>query len=409
MSSTLGLRDHLTHRGNLRSSRYGWLRLTPMYSVHLVEELLARDLERLDGPVLDPFCGTGTTALVCAERGIPCDTLDINPFLLWLTETKTQPYTEEDVEMARELSDRIATAMRDRARGRAWVPDLRNIDKWWQPDVLGALSRAWQEIQSVEPSGARALLTVAFLRTVIRTAHVSFNHQSMSFKREGERPPASDDLSPATVEWANALHAIADAAGSPIAERPNARLADARDLTSVVGTDRYASVITSPPYCNRMSYIRELRPYMYWLGYLQDGRSAGELDWKAIGGTWGIATSNLSRWEPDDRSVVVPFDGFTAMAEQIGSSSAVLGRYVAKYFYDTVLHAREVARAVLPGGCVHYVIGNSKFYDVMVPAEAIYAAILGDVGFTDISCTVIRKRTSKRELYEYLVSARKPD
>ncbi|WP_322490103.1 hypothetical protein [Chloroflexus sp.] len=37
-------------------------------------------------------------------------------------------------------------------------------------------------------------------------------------------------------------------------------------------------VITSPPYPNRMSYIRELRPYMYWLGYLNNGRDAGELD-----------------------------------------------------------------------------------------------------------------------------------
>ena len=27
-----------------------------------------------------------------------------------------------------------------------------------------------------------------------------------------------------------------------------------------------------------MSYIRELRPYMYWLGYLTDARQAGQMD-----------------------------------------------------------------------------------------------------------------------------------
>src|SRR6478735_1247427 len=52
-------RARFTFHGNVRDTRYGWLRLTPAYSVHLVRELLeSRTLPEL--PVLDPFCGTGT-------------------------------------------------------------------------------------------------------------------------------------------------------------------------------------------------------------------------------------------------------------------------------------------------------------------------------------------------------------
>ena len=36
---------------------------------------------------------------------------------------------------------------------------------------------------------------------------------------------------------------------------------------------------------------------MYWLKFLETGEEAGELDWKAIGGTWGSATSKLNTWE----------------------------------------------------------------------------------------------------------------
>jgi len=61
-------------------------------------------------------------------------------------------------------------------------------------------------------------------------------------------------------------------------------LGDARDLAQEAD-GLFDLVITSPPYANRMSYIRELRPYMYRLGYLDDGRDAGELDWSTIGGT----------------------------------------------------------------------------------------------------------------------------
>ncbi|MBN1610357.1 MAG: DNA adenine methylase, partial [Polyangiaceae bacterium] len=91
-SEDLGSVARLTFKGNLRTTRYGWLRLTPAYSVHLVGELLDR-VPIGSGKVLDPFCGTGTTALVCAERGIRAQTTDINPFLVWLARAKARRYT----------------------------------------------------------------------------------------------------------------------------------------------------------------------------------------------------------------------------------------------------------------------------------------------------------------------------
>lgn len=76
----------------------------------------------------------------------------------------------------------------------------------------------------------------------------------------------------------------------------NVLIGDSRHVSATV-QGKYDLLITSPPYPNRMSYIRELRPYMYWLGYIETGRDAGDLDWAAIGGTWGIATSRLADWQ----------------------------------------------------------------------------------------------------------------
>ena len=55
-----------------------------------------------------------------------------------------------------------------------------------------------------------------------------------------------------------------------------------------------------------MSYIRELRPYMYWLGILENARDTGELDWSAIGGTWGVATSRLASLERPRHAFTYP-------------------------------------------------------------------------------------------------------
>jgi SAM-dependent methyltransferase len=406
VEASLGRKDELTFRANLRGARYGWLRLTPAYSVHLVAALL--DKHAAPGArVLDPFCGTGTTALVCAERGLACDTTDINPFLVWLARAKTRRYGAADVAAFRAVAARVTAAMR-RPRGTAWVPPIHKIERWWSVSGLAALGRGREAILRARPeSPARAadLLDLAFCRAMIESAHVSFGHQSMSF-RKGAVPEGAhaDDVA---RRFAAAVDAIGSAAASPVRRVPLARLADARDLGAKLSPGAYDNVITSPPYPNRMSYVRELRPYMYWLGYLERARDAGELDWRAIGGTWGCATSNVAKWSAPKETPPVPFLRFEEILSAIGERSEVLARYVAKYFHDTVLHARSLFPLVAPGGSVHYIVGNSKFFEVVLPVEAIFAAIFESVGFERIRAETIRKRSSKKELYEFVVSAEK--
>jgi hypothetical protein len=179
--------------------------------------------------------------------------------------------------------------------------------------------------------------------------------------------------------------------------------ADARCLHEVLESGRYARVITSPPYANRMSYIRELRPYMYWLRYLEEKRSAGVLDWKAIGGTWGSATSNLASWQPEP-DVHLPA-ALAPLLAAIAQTSPLLSTYVHKYFHDMALHLASLARVVRRGGSAHYVVGNSKFYEVVVPVQQLLAELFEVNGFRRVSVDTLRKRSSKKELFEYLISA----
>ncbi|HBS29433.1 MAG TPA: SAM-dependent methyltransferase [Phycisphaerales bacterium] len=411
----MGLRTRLTFRGNIAVGRHGWLRLTPAYSLHLVRELL-----KGCGPadfVLEPFSGTGTTPLVCASLGVRCDAVDINPFLVWLGNLKL---TRFDGGVADDLRS-ASTTVADRARARGtplWKPNLHQIEKWWDPPTLVALAKLSDAIR--EPTERRTdrvrdLLRVAFCRVMIQSANVSFGHQSMSFRKARdeaalvEETPQlvagrlADAFEVAAVEVADSI------AVEPLVTECRVYLGDSRDLPAALPGcgRRYTAVITSPPYPNRMSYIRELRPYMYWLGYLSDGRAAGELDWKAIGGTWGCATSLLNTWAPNGHGGI-PFHGFDRIVADIGKDHALLGRYVHKYFQDIKGHILGLRQVLAPGARCHYIVGNSKFYSTMLPVEAIYAALFEDAGFVNVSIEAIRKRTSKKELFEFVVSAFAP-
>ena len=179
-------------------------------------------------------------------------------------------------------------------------------------------------------------------------------------------------------------------------------IGDARRLDWISALSRYSEVITSPPYPNRMSYVRELRPYMYWLGYLTDGRAAGELDWEAIGGTWGIATSNLSRWSGDGRAAGLLHRDVIGAIEV---RSPLLANYVRKYVEDMTTHIGSLSSVLRPDARVTYIIGNSHFYGVPIETQEIFAELFRRAGFVNVEIRALRKRTSKTGLFEYAVSA----
>lgn len=399
-------REDLTFRHNLQHGRHGWLRLTPAYSVKIVRQLLEQHTDITY--VIDPFSGTGTTGLVCAEYGLRCDLLDINPFLVWLGRVKTANYEASQLREAQEAASRILEAVSStNGEDDLWVPPIHNIERWWSDDRLKVLARVFHRLNQELPDGspAKDLLLVSFCRLVIQWSNASFGHQSMSFKEIANTFGGPFETMLMLNDFIRIVKSMIGDAEQLLRRHVEVKQADSRHVPPPNG-ELYDGVITSPPYANRMSYIRELRPYMYWLGFLAQARDAGELDWEAIGGTWGIASSRIKRWEPPGISIQYP--GFDAMLEAIEKRSPLLANYVHKYFIDISLHLDSLTPCLAPGAKVFYVVGNSTFYGTPVPTESIYAHFLRERGYTDVSVEVIRKRNSKKELFEFVVSAIKP-
>ncbi|MEW6130289.1 MAG: SAM-dependent methyltransferase [Acidobacteriota bacterium] len=395
----------LTFKHNLNYGRHGWLRLTPAYSVKVVHKILEEN--RWIRHVLDPFSGSGTTGLACAEQNLNCDLLDINPFLIWFAEVKTANYSEAQCREARIITREIAQKLSEpNYNNELWMPAIKNIERWWPATERALLAGIYDGIHRRFPERTPVsdILLVAFCRTLIEWSNAAFNHQSMSFKESGPSLFDYENRSVLLENYLNLTDRIIESAASYIPGRVQSRLADSRVVHRTQGR-LYDCVITSPPYPNRMSYIRELRPYMYWLGYLKEAKEAGELDWQAIGGTWGIATSRLAKWQPEGEAI--RHAGFYLMIDKIAENSPLLANYVHKYFVDVVTHLHSVKQILRPGGKIFYVIGNSKFYDTLVPVEKIYADILRQLEFDKIEIEALRKRNSKKELVEFLVSAEK--
>lgn len=397
-------RADYTHKFNTKTGRHGWLRLTPAYSLKIVEELVVHREEARR--VFDPFCGTGTTALGAAYHGHEGVTTDINPFLVWFASAKLAKYSASDLRKTQETAKAIVGQLRSRSGELASAPPIFNIERWWSVEALVFLRKlifAIDDLTTIN-TAERNLLRIAFCRTLIEQSNAAFNHQSMSFKEASQLELALDIDRAAGFEE-DVRFVLEGAAANPIGTA-SVHLADSRsEQASVAGP--FDLVITSPPYVNRMSYIRELRPYMYWLGFLESGRDAGELDWTAIGGTWGVATSRLNDWDRLDscfQSAALDAS-LTSISSIDNKNGPLLARYVAKYFDDMWSHFQGIVPKLDDGAELHYIVGNSMFYGTLVSAEELYAEMLRELGFKNVSCNPIRKRNSKKELVEYDVVA----
>lgn len=394
-------RSDYTFKYNQKLDRHGWLRLTPAYSVKLVKEIINNISE--DSFILDPFSGTATTGLVAAKLGLSAHCFDINPFLIWLGNAKCQNYSNEELDKLKAGIELSIAECKGFVKQDNWLPNIHNITRWWSEPTLNGLAALRQALvnQFGEPKAndVSALAWIAFCRLIIETSSAAFNHVSLSFHDEVTRY----EIEQIECWYLKIVNEIAQSAGENIAGNAVVYFADSREPVSMNDV-KYSYIVTSPPYPNRISYIRELRPYMYWTKFLNTAREAGELDWKAIGGTWGIATSRLCDWEsngvelPDSLKLVV-----SHILETEEKNALLMANYVWKYFHDMHLHLRNVRNNLKKGAVLSYIVGNSSFYGVPVHTEKLLEESLKSLGFTNIGSKVIRKRNSK--LFEYCLYA----
>jgi hypothetical protein len=405
MNNVLQRADY-TFKYNRNLQRHGWLRLTPAYSVklvhELVEEILTKPREELF--LLDPFSGTATTGVVAAQMGISSHLFDINPFLIWLGNIKCANYSVEEISYLRQVGSRVIAGYKQYLGEDNWAPEIHNIERWWSKhtlQILTAIRHAIvEELGEVGESVAGSLIWLGFCRLAIDTSAAAFNHVSMSF----HQTTASHAWQTIDILFTDILNTILTSASYPLPGSATVFQKDSRTLKD--GLFKYTDVITSPPYPNRISYIRELRPYMYWTGFLKKAQEAGELDWQAIGGTWGIATSRLKEWQPEVSELP---EGVIDVCHQIENSeeknALLMSRYVHKYFHDMHLHLDSLRHVLEPGARLQYIVGNSSFYGINVETQQLLADLMTYQGYRNVTYQAFRKRNSKKELLEYCVAA----
>lgn len=406
-------RRDTTFKGMLDAPIQRWFSITPAYAPALVADCAEHLGSGRDDRYLDPFSGSGTTAVWCRLHGLLCTAVEWNPALHFISSVKAgwsaDPAALEAAGAVFIAAWRAAlpgsAAAGDYLRSHAaYVPRISNPQRWWSASTLAELTAARHTLACHPPEAAlRPGIQLALLRILLEVSRARYTHASVTFARGEDDQPTPSALPAFARRLAEMVADLRALDGHP------QRLASVLHGNSLAldavlpdpGT--YTRLICSPPYPNRYSYARETRPHLFFLDLIASAAAVGELEHSAMGGTWGRATSALSQphapASPEVASVMAP------LLATLRAAHPLMANYAVRYFNDFWRHVQSLDRAMAPHARLAYVVGNSKLGGVPVPVAEWLLALFEAAGWRRLGEGIhhMRRRNSRSGLVESVI------
>jgi len=223
--------------------------------------------------VLDPFGGSGTTALEAVRLGRRAVSVDANPLSALIGRAKTASI---DRGTARELygihaalAAELQALPRDPDRlialYRKQAPDIPNRDKWFADTAFGELCLIKARITGLEAPVARDVALVALSRIAIRA---SFQDSETRYKSTPRKVAVGETLRLYLKEFRSVMEAIAESEAVTRYGLSRFICGDVRNLgADVIPKGSVDLIVTSPPYGNATDYHLYHRFRLLWLGF----------------------------------------------------------------------------------------------------------------------------------------------
>ncbi len=222
---------------NKQLAIYNWFYYKEGYARDLVKWLV-REFE-LQEPVLDPFCGVGTTLLAAKESNMKAIGFDVSQLAVLAARTKTRNYNISELET--QLNEFQKTEPKQ--VGKFPNPKVRRL---FREKNLDDIYFFYQQIQKIQEERTRDFFLLALIDSTARVANVIKQGGSL---RKVKKP----FLPLKKVFLGKAKRMLLDLKQSHIGNtEPEVREQDARTFS--LPAESIGSIVTSPPYLNKIEY-----------------------------------------------------------------------------------------------------------------------------------------------------------
>jgi len=351
--------------------------------------------------ILDPFAGSGTTAVEGLITGNSVVSNDINPLTTFLTDIKTLKLDYSDyLTYLNRLTYLVDSIFKSNSK---FMPRWRNIEYWYPEAILKLLTKVWGGIYEIDDSELmlKKLLQAGALFLCRKYSYgedkspklfkskqkaVRIKELLAKFGRYGEQL-LQNELFKKTKEYldcVNKLNSNYDLCYKKLNElkRNNEEVflitlaKSLSELEHVIPEGSVDCIVTSPPYMYAQEYLRSTKIDLYWLN-LVDDEGVRELTSKEIGQKSKAFYSNglLSSIQTYayDLEVIKNLSQHFKTKENINRFTA--------YFSDMLYFIQLSERLLCPKGILAIFVGEPKVFGHHVRVKDVFIEMMAQSGF----------------------------
>lgn len=343
--------------------------------------------------IMDPFGGSGTSAITAQLLSINATTVEVNPFLADVIKAKVSPLSAEHLRNAAADFQARLSCTRSHVSSLSYLPPtfIEGPDKprWIFPlPVARRLSRYLKCIDDITDPDVQRFFKVILGAVLVDCSNVYINGKGRRYRGAWlENQPTPEKLDELfATQFNTSYEDVLRFEGRPRLSI-NVIHGDARTALASV-TEPVDLVVFSPPYPNSFDYTDIYNVELWMLGYI--GSSADNIR---------LRNETLRSHVQINRCYDVPLNASPRLLvtldalvqQQANLWDANIPAMVGSYFRDIEIVLEQSRRLLAPAGKVMMVVGDSRYASVRIDVANIVAEIATSMGFGSVVVREVRQ------------------
>lgn len=349
--------------------------------------------------ILDPFGGSGTSAITSQLLSLDATTVEVNPFLADVIKAKVSTLTAEKLRSAEaDFRAMLSSTPSDLSLLTQWPAtfvESEEKERWIFPlGVARRLSQYLVSIQKIEDEQVQRFFRVVLGAILVDCSNVYVNGKGRRYRSSWkENQPTAQQLD---EKFANQFQtSFEDVLRFEKRPRSNIRVINDDSRSALAQINEPVDLIVfSPPYPNSFDYTDIYNVELWVLGYI--GNSADNRK---------LRTETLRSHVQIRRDYEMPIAHSSKLTQTLDELNAHretlwdadIPAMVGAYFRDLERVLEHCKRLLTPVGKVMMVVGDSRYASVRIDVATILEEIAIEMGFGKVTSREVRQMRSSAQ------------